>query len=214
MMSSQRRQFASRQNGKKSRGPKSSAGRARSAQNSVKHGLSVPLLRDPSARGEVENLALLIAGNQNDAARKALCFQIAEAQLDLVRIKRARFEVWADEGLRRVMPTRAMYSFVRRGFRLKLDAARYDPEYLRIKEQMPEYADHYLFDLGLEAVYETDAALDRLHHNSVPIPQGVRLIIGKLNALERYERRALSKRNKALAALHAYDEMKALSVDS
>jgi len=44
------------------------------------------------------------------------------------------------------------------------------------------------------------------------VQDGIGLIIGKLNLIERYEKRDLSKRNKALHDLTDYDEQRALGL--
>lgn len=98
-MSLARRAFASRANGRKSRGPKTQEGRARVAHNALQHGLNLPLLRDPALSAEVTALAgrivTSVVGNQVDAAAQELATRIAEVQLDLKRVRIARHSVIA-----------------------------------------------------------------------------------------------------------------------
>jgi hypothetical protein len=93
-MSRARRAFASRANGRKSRGPATPDGKDRAARAPHRHGLSLPLTRDPALSPEVEDLARTIArsvtGADADAARHALAVRIAEAQLDLKRVRLAK----------------------------------------------------------------------------------------------------------------------------
>ena len=85
---------ASRRNGRKSAGPKTPAGKAAAARNSRRHGLRVPLLADPKVAPDVDALARRIAasvvGSDDDPHCHELACRIAEAQLDLVRVRTAR----------------------------------------------------------------------------------------------------------------------------
>jgi hypothetical protein len=90
---------ASRLNARKSTGPKTLAGKVISARNSRQHGLSLPLLLDPGIAPEVEALARRITqsvvGSDADPRHHELACRVAEAQLDLVRIRRARLPLAA-----------------------------------------------------------------------------------------------------------------------
>ena len=85
---------ASRRNGRKSAGPKTPAGKAVAARNSRRHGLSLPVLADPRVAPDVDALARRIAtsviGSDDDPRCHELACRIAEAQLDLVRVRTAR----------------------------------------------------------------------------------------------------------------------------
>jgi hypothetical protein len=79
---------ANRRNGLLGRGPKTSAGKARSSRNALKHGLSIPVNRDKTLRRQIEVLARILAqseaGNVFGQARAA-----AEAGLELARARAA-----------------------------------------------------------------------------------------------------------------------------
>jgi hypothetical protein len=85
---------ASRRNGRKSRGPKTPAGKAVAARNSRRHGLSLPVLADPRIAPDIDALARQITtsvvGRDDDPRCHELACRIAEAQLDLVRVRTAR----------------------------------------------------------------------------------------------------------------------------
>jgi hypothetical protein len=77
---------ANRRNGSLGRGPKTSAGKARSSRNALKHGLAIPVNRDKTQRRQIAVLARILAqseaGNVFGQARAA-----AEAELELVRAR-------------------------------------------------------------------------------------------------------------------------------
>ena len=79
---------ANRRNGLLGRGPKTSAGKARSSRNALKHGLSIPINRDKTLGRQIEVLARILAqseaGNVFGQARAA-----AEAGLELARARAA-----------------------------------------------------------------------------------------------------------------------------
>ena len=85
---------ASRANARKSTGPKTPAGKAASAANARQHGLSLPVLHDPGFAPEVDALARRITrsvvGSDADLRHHELACRVAEAQLDLVRVRQAR----------------------------------------------------------------------------------------------------------------------------
>jgi hypothetical protein len=81
---------ANRANARASTGPKTVHGRARAARNAHRHGLSVPLYCDPTLSEEVEALASEIAGADANAKMRQLACRIAEAQIDLRRVCHAR----------------------------------------------------------------------------------------------------------------------------
>jgi hypothetical protein len=62
-------------------------GRARSARNAHRHGLSLPVLVDPVLSQEVEALAREVAGANASSEIQELARRIAEAQIDLRRVR-------------------------------------------------------------------------------------------------------------------------------
>ena len=80
-MTSARKLYAARYNARISTGPKSSAGKARVAQNARSHGLNLPALCNPAWSGEIEALGREIAGADAGAERLALARPIAAAQI-------------------------------------------------------------------------------------------------------------------------------------
>jgi hypothetical protein len=89
-MTSPRKLFTNRQNAQRSSGPKTAEGKARVAQNALRHGLSVLAQRDPACCGEIATLARAIVGDDAPALRLAQAAQVVAAQIDVVRARRAR----------------------------------------------------------------------------------------------------------------------------
>jgi hypothetical protein len=93
-----RRLAANRANARAGTGPRTSAGKARSAVNAQRHGLTLPVTRDPVLGAQVEALARAIAGADAPTSLLGLARAIAEAEIDLMRVRRARRNLMARLG--------------------------------------------------------------------------------------------------------------------
>ena len=91
-MISERRLRANRANSRSSTGPSTIAGRATAARNSRRHGLAIPIPSDPALSAEVEAMAQMIAGDEFPELIE-LARRIAEAEVDVIRVRRARKEL-------------------------------------------------------------------------------------------------------------------------
>jgi hypothetical protein len=130
-MASERQIAANRRNAKKSSGPRSADGKARSRRNALSHGLSIASRAIPAFQQDVMLLARALSPAGEDIGDTALI--AADAEIDLLRIRKYR---------------------------------------AALIEESRGQASSPSFDLA-----------------------------DKLDALERYERRAFARRNKALRAL-------------
>ena len=92
-MSSDRLRQANRANAARSTGPRSHAGRAKAARNARRYGLSLPIIADAALAPEVAALARAIVGEGAGEARRAAAARIAEAQIDLTRIRHVQLAV-------------------------------------------------------------------------------------------------------------------------
>ena len=92
-MTSTQRIRANRVNAQASTGPRTAHGRARAAQNAHRHGLSLPLAAIPALSQQAEMLAQEIARGATDQTLLELARRVAEAQLDLVRIRQVRHDL-------------------------------------------------------------------------------------------------------------------------
>jgi hypothetical protein len=94
-MTSERMVASNRRNGTRSRGPRTLAGKATSGRNAFRHGLAASLLDEPAIYRKVEALARVIAGAGANTAQVNQARIVAEAHLDLVRIRGAKLNIEA-----------------------------------------------------------------------------------------------------------------------
>ena len=189
-MTSGRQQRANRANAKSSTGPKTAAGKARAAQNAFRHGLNVPVRSDPLLAPEIEAMARRISSRYADDETMEGARRIAEAQFDLNRVRNRR----------RLLITQFLvdpYFVPRHIRRLQLGAC-----------------------IWLSAVSVPACCLIEVHKLKelfTPIPPEseeklatiLRQKTSELATLDRYERRALSRRK---AAIRNFDAARTLAV--
>ena len=89
-MTSRRQCAANRRNAAKSTGPRSQAGKAIARLNARLHGLAAPARAEPGADQEIERLAQAIVKQAGQVELLQFAVKIAEAEIDLRRIRRAR----------------------------------------------------------------------------------------------------------------------------
>jgi hypothetical protein len=95
-LTSDHKNKANRANAQASTGPKTADGRARAARNALRHALSLPVCSNPALSEEVETLTREIARPGANAETQALARQVAEAQIDLRRVRYARHKLLSD----------------------------------------------------------------------------------------------------------------------
>src|SRR5262245_3631677 len=86
------RTAANRRNAKRSTGPRSGAGKRRASRNAVRHGLAASLAFDPALAAEVERLAAALHATK-DPLVHSYAVQVAEAELILLRVRHMRIAV-------------------------------------------------------------------------------------------------------------------------
>ena len=94
-MTSTRKIKANRANAQASTGPRTGHGKACSALNARRHGLSLSVTSNPVLAEQVETLAREFVGRSSDPEIGELAHDLAEAQIDLIRIRWARHDLLA-----------------------------------------------------------------------------------------------------------------------
>jgi hypothetical protein len=95
-LTSDRQRRANQANAKASTGPRTRAGKERAAQNTLRHGLSIPVSSDPALSSQAEAIARRIAGPDAKAQALEQARWIGEAQVDLNRVRARRMALVAD----------------------------------------------------------------------------------------------------------------------
>jgi hypothetical protein len=175
---SDRKIRANRANARASTGPKTTQGRLRSARNALRHAFSLPVYSSKALSEDVDALARELAGEGAPVEMQELARRVAEAQIDLRRVRAARHDLLSQKWGRRFYESRAD----RR-------------EKLRV------------LGLFLRSDYDSAGPLALLEQYVTTTPQGphkwaviLSQELHQLSALDRYERRALARRKFAIRA--------------
>jgi hypothetical protein len=152
----------------------------------LRHGLSIPVWSDPALAPQAEAIALRIAGPNADVKTLDYARRIGEAQVDLNRVRSLRREILA----RMLSHPRSDCPFT------PLQQVRLLNRFLiRVERDKVTSIDLETIDPVIHPKpLEGDAKFAAVLFDSV----------GELTRLERYERRALSRRNSAIRNIDAY----------
>jgi hypothetical protein len=88
-MASERQIAANRRNARKSTGPRSGAGRKRASRNAYRHGLTLSISSTAFAK-QLDKLVHKIAGDTEDEIVLERARALAQAELELARVRRAK----------------------------------------------------------------------------------------------------------------------------
>jgi hypothetical protein len=180
-VTSTRKIKANRANARASTGPKTARGRARTARNALRHALSVSVYSDSILSEEVNALAREIAGPDADAEIQELARRVAEAEINLGRVRYARHQL--------------------------LSSALSDPEYesqARIREKDALVGRCMRVDGPFTPMpYDVVKFLDSKPEGPFKLAMILSDKARQLLAFDRYERRARSRRK---FAMRAYNE--------
>jgi hypothetical protein len=172
---------ANRANAQASTGPKTADGRARAARNALLHAFSLPVCSNPALSEDVETLAREIAGPDANAETQDVARRVAEAQIDLRRVRYARHKLLSD--------------------------ALADPHYDSAGEEMAVLRSllrKNARNLPVENLVTFLNTPQEPHKFATTLSQQAKQLL----AMDRYERRALSRRK---SAIQAFDELIAVT---
>ena len=188
-MTSARKVWTNRANARASSGPKTSAGRARSARNALRHGLNVPIADLEVFSPEVERLAEVIGTQPGDAQLERHVRLVAEAQIDMLRVRQARDRFLADKlgqrDYQKRSTVRLKTELLRRNLLGRMTGVPLFQGLIDRVGQFPEGAEKFALILQQES--------------------------RQLALFDRYENRARRRRNRAIRAL---DEARLLKTKS
>jgi hypothetical protein len=187
-LTSDRQRRANQANAKGSTGPKTRTGKQHAAQNALRHGLSIPVSSDPELSPQAEAIARRIAGSDAKAGALEQARRIGEAQVDLNRVRARRMALLTDPLC--------------------------DPDYLPLSVLKHSVRLMRLIDRIKGLAPPTSPEMFESVINSKPIEGLEKLAMilqdraSELVRLDRYERRALSRRK---SAIREFDAVRALT---
>ena len=92
---SARKRRANQRNARKCTGPRTAAGKARSARNALRHGLARSARLDPELARTIARLARALAGGGASAGRRERADRIAAAHIEVLRVRKAKQDLYA-----------------------------------------------------------------------------------------------------------------------
>jgi hypothetical protein len=187
-MASERQIAANRRNARKSTGPRSGAGKKRASGNAYRHGLTLSITSGAAAAKQLDKLVRKIVGNSEDAILLERARALAQAELELARVRRAKVAL-----IERASAFGGL-----------------DPPQLTSQEFRFVTAQIRAFDAGIQSTITFPEPID----SSATMPsqepdrsaEAVRRVLPDLRKLERYERRSAARRDRA--ALDIVDRIK------
>lgn len=176
-MASERQIAANRRNARKSTGPRSGAGKTRAGRNAYRHGLTLSVTSTAGYAKQLETLVRKIAGDTKDAVKLERARTLAQAEFELARVRRAKVAlIERASAFGEVEPPRPIVSQLIRHLKAIQVGRLIDPRPIDASATMPSQ--------------EPDRSAE-----------AIRRVLPELCKLERYERRAAARRDRALVNL-------------
>jgi len=186
-MASERQIAANRRNARKSTGPRSAAGKKRAGRNAYRHGLSVSMSSNAAFAKELDRLVREIAGDTKDAIALERARAVAEAELELARVRRAKVAlIERASAFGELDPPRPARVAVSQALRVLNSIVRNPNAPIEGAVTFPEPIDAS----ATMPLQEPDRSAE-----------DVRRVLPELRKLDRYEHRAAMRRDQAVRAL-------------
>ena len=205
-MASDRQRAANQRNAQRSTGPRSAAGKRKSRQNALRHGLSARLGGDPAHDRRVEALAEILAGPEASPGELNYARVAADATLQITRIRALRATMMDPAARAREVFSPSFPKRVRWSRRYQKSAASFDL-IADLAEQDPgdgsTFGDRFL---KLAAPLKRVPTWPSGPEASVEI---LSRLINEIAKLDRYEAQQLSRRKAAFRALDALQATRA-----
>jgi hypothetical protein len=178
-VASERQIAANRRNARKSTGPRSGAGMKRASRNAYRHGLNLSITSTAASAKQLDKLVRKIAGETEDAMVLERARAIAQAELDLARVRQAKVALIERASAFGALDPPRVLSSVTQIIRLlnTLNRGRFI---------LPK---------------PIDAAATMPPHEPDRSAEAVRRVLPELRKLNRYERRAAARRDRAVLNL-------------
>ena len=174
-MASERQIAANRRNARKSTGPRSGAGKERASRNAYRHGLRSSITSTAEYAKQLDKLVREIAGDTEDPILLERARAIAQAELDLARVRRVKVALIERASAFGELDPPQAFSSVTPIIRLlnAIDRGRVPPEPVDSSATMPSR--------------EPDRSAE-----------AIRRVLPELRKLDGYERRAAAQRDRAV----------------
>jgi hypothetical protein len=176
-MASERQIAANRRNARKSTGPHSGAGRKRASRNAYRHGLTLNITSTAASAKQLDKLVRKIAGDSDDAITLERAREIAQADLDLARVRRAKV------------------ALIERASALgELDP----PQAFSTVNQIIRFFDAIDRGRSISFSAPVDSSATMPSQEPYRSAEAIRRVLPELRRLDRYERRAAARRDQAV----------------
>jgi hypothetical protein len=183
-MASERQIAANRRNARKSTGPRSGAGKKRASHNACRHGLTLSIASTKASAKQLDKLVRKIAGDSEDAIVLERARALAQAELDLARVRRAKVAlIERASAFGEIDPPRLTISQELRFLNAQIRAF------------------HVAIPGTLTLPEPIDASTTMPSQEPDRSAEAIRRVLPELRKLDRYERRAAARRDRATVDL-------------
>jgi|GEM_PF-1302748 hypothetical protein len=182
-MASDRQIAANRRNAQKSTGPRSPAAKTRASRNALRHGLTLDVAANAAYAKIIDALACKIAGQNSDEIVFGYAREVAIAECELARIRRTKVRL-----IERV---------------LALGSVDPPPIFRSSREEL-RYVDAVLRGQSPPALpMRLDPSTTMPTDLAERVAEAIRRALPDLLKLERYQSRAIARRNRAIRQIMA-----------